>query len=215
MSATTQPRSPGAQRKFAFLRALGVAAAVIIVDRITKHLVVKGIDEGDVHKFLPGVQLVHVRNSGVAFGFFSGGGALVLILTLAALTALVVYFVMRPARPLLWLPTGLLIGGALGNLVDRIASGSVTDFIKLPFWPAFNVADMAITFGVLALLYVLEGPRRDPSAVVADAAPSGGTADAAPSGGTAGAAPSGDAAPSAPPTARADTEPASIAQPRR
>jgi signal peptidase II len=196
MSATTQPRSPGAQRKVAFLRALGVAAAVIIVDRITKHLVVKGIDEGDVHKFLPGVQLVHVRNSGVAFGFFSGGGALVLILTLAALAALVVYFVMRPARPLLWLPTGLLIGGALGNLVDRIASGSVTDFIKLPFWPAFNVADMSITFGVLALLYVLEGPRRDPSAVV-DAVPSGGTADAVSSGGT------------------ADAEPASIAQPRR
>ena len=117
-----------------------------------------------MHKFLPGVQLVHVRNSGVAFGFFSGGGALVLILTLAALTALVVYFVMRPARPLLWLPTGLLIGGALGNLIDRIASGSVTDFIKLPLWPAFNVSDMAITFGVLALLYVLEGPRRDPTA---------------------------------------------------
>ena len=55
--------------------------------------------------------------------------------------------------------TGLLIGGALGNLIDRLAHGAVTDFIKLPAWPAFNVADMAITFGVLALLWVLEGPR--------------------------------------------------------
>jgi signal peptidase II len=217
MSATTQPRSPSAQRKVAFLRALAVAAAVIIVDRIAKHLVVKGIDEGDVHKFLPGVQLVHVRNSGVAFGFFSGGGALVLILTLAALTALVVYFVIRPSRPLLWLPTGLLIGGALGNLVDRISSGSVTDFIKLPFWPAFNVADMAITFGVLALLYVLEGPRRNADGNAASA-PSGGAANAAPSGGAPNAVSSGgaaNAAPSTPPAVRADTEPASMAQPRQ
>jgi len=53
---------------------------------------------------------------------------------------------------------GLLLGGAIGNLIDRVAQGSVTDFIKLPLWPAFNVGDMAITFGVLALLWVLEGP---------------------------------------------------------
>ena len=55
----------------------------------------------------------------------------------------------------------MLIGGALGNLIDRLANGAVTDFIKLPHWPAFNVADMAITFGVLALLWVLEGRRKD------------------------------------------------------
>jgi signal peptidase II len=66
---------------------------------------------------------------------------------------------MHPTRPWLWLACGLLVGGALGNLIDRIAHGSVTDFIKLPLWPAFNLADMSITFGVLALLYVLEGPR--------------------------------------------------------
>ena len=61
-------------------------------------------------------------------------------------------------RRLVWLPTGLLIGGATGNLLDRVREGSVTDFVDLPLWPAFNVADMAITVGVLALLYVLEGP---------------------------------------------------------
>jgi signal peptidase II len=133
---------------------------VLVLDRITKHLVVSGIAVGDVHTFLPGINLVDVRNSGVAFGFFAGGGVLVLILTLTALVALVVYFAVRPQRPLLWLPTGLLVGGAIGNLIDRISNGSVTDFIKLPFWPAFNVSDMAITFGVLALLYVLEGPHR-------------------------------------------------------
>jgi signal peptidase II len=138
-------------------------AVVLILDRITKHLVVTGIAVGDVHKFMPAINLVHVRNSGVAFGFFSGGGALVLILTLLALGALVAFFLLRPRRPLLWLPTGLVVGGAIGNLIDRLSSGSVTDFIKLPLWPAFNLADSAITVGVLALLYVLEGPRDAPA----------------------------------------------------
>jgi signal peptidase II len=157
-SAPTEVSSFRRRAMIAFARALGVIAAVLIIDRLTKHAVVTGIAVGDVQKFLPGVQLVHVRNSGVAFGFFSGGGALVLILTLAALAALVAYFLLRPTRPGLWLPTGLLVGGAIGNLIDRLINGSVTDFIKLPLWPAFNVSDMAITFGVLALLYVLEGP---------------------------------------------------------
>jgi signal peptidase II len=153
----------GEGRRGAFLRAILVMVGVLIVDRITKHLVVTGIAVGDVHKFLPAINLVHVRNSGVAFGFFSGGGALVLILTLVALGALLAFFILRPLKPLLWLPTGLVVGGAIGNLIDRVSSGSVTDFIKLPLWPAFNVADSAITLGVLALLYVLEGPRAEPA----------------------------------------------------
>ncbi len=153
-----QARAP-ARRRRAFLRAAIVMGVVLVLDRITKSAVVSGIAIGDVHKFLPGVQLVHVRNAGVAFGFLSGGGAPVLVVTLLALSALLVYFALRPQRAGLWLPTGLLLGGAVGNLIDRVASGSVTDFIKLPLWPAFNVADTAITFGVLALLYVLEGPR--------------------------------------------------------
>jgi signal peptidase II len=163
MADRARARAHQIGRPVAFARALAVAAAVIALDRLTKHAVVSDIRVGDVHKFLPGVQLVHVRNSGVAFGFLSGGGALVLSLTLAALVALLVYFAIRPGRPWLWLPVGLLLGGALGNLIDRLANGSVTDFIKLPLWPAFNISDMAITFGVLALLYVLEGPRARPS----------------------------------------------------
>jgi signal peptidase II len=157
MSNGSAVKARPARRTVAVVRVVAVVAVVLILDRVTKHAVTSGIAVGEVHKFLPGVNLVHVRNSGVAFGFFSGGGALVLILTLAALTALLAYFLLRPTRRGLWLPTGLLVGGALGNLIDRLANGSVTDFIKLPLWPAFNVSDMAITFGVLALLYVLEG----------------------------------------------------------
>jgi signal peptidase II len=144
-------------RVAAWRRAGFVLGAVLILDQLTKHTIASGIAPGEQRRFLPAVQLVHVRNTGVAFGVFSGGGALVLGFTLTALAVLLVYFARRPERPWLWLPTGLLIGGAVGNLIDRVGSGAVTDFIKVPLWPAFNVADMAITFGILALLYVLEG----------------------------------------------------------
>jgi signal peptidase II len=154
-TASPQPRTA------AWRRAGILMVAVLILDQLTKHTLAASIASGETTKFLPGVDLVHVRNTGVAFGVFSGGGALVLIFTLAALSLLLAYFARRPARPGLWIPTGLLVGGALGNLVDRVGSGAVTDFIKLPLWPAFNVADMAITFGILALVYVLDGGGAD------------------------------------------------------
>jgi signal peptidase II len=147
-------------RAAAIARAALVAAVVLALDQITKHTIASGIAAGEVKKFLPGVTLVHVRNTGVAFSIFSGGGTLVLVFTLVALAVLLAYFVRHPERPWLWIPTGMLVGGAVGNLIDRVASGAVTDFIKLPHWPAFNVADMSITLGVLALLWVLEGPRQ-------------------------------------------------------
>jgi signal peptidase II len=146
-------------RTVAFARAALVAVIVIALDQLTKHTLAAGIAAGETKKFLPGVTLVHVRNTGVAFSLFSSGGALVLVFTLIALAFLVAYFVRRPQKPWLWLPVGMLTGGAIGNLIDRIANGAVTDFIKFPHWPAFNVADMSITFGVLVLLWVLEGPR--------------------------------------------------------
>jgi signal peptidase II len=148
-------------RAAAFMRAGAVVVAVLALDQLTKHFVRSDIAVGQVNKILPGLNFVHVRNTGVAFGVFSGGGALVLVFTFAALALLLWYFARHPERPWLWLPAGLLTGGAIGNLLDRLINGAVTDFIKLPLWPAFNVADMAITFGVLALIYVIEGRRRD------------------------------------------------------
>jgi signal peptidase II len=147
-------------RTVAFARAGLVAGIVLGLDQLTKHTIASGVDPGESKKFLPGIDFVHVRNTGVAFSIFSGGGTLVLVFTLVALGLLVTYFALHPDRPWLWIPTGMLVGGAVGNLIDRIANGAVTDFIKLPHWPAFNVADMSITFGVLALLWVLEGPRQ-------------------------------------------------------
>ncbi|HEX4673484.1 MAG TPA: signal peptidase II, partial [Solirubrobacteraceae bacterium] len=94
-------------------------------------------------------------------GAFAGGGTIVAVVIGVALVALVLWFVRHADKPLAWLPTGLLLGGAVGNIFDRIRDGAVTDFIKLPAWPAFNVADVAITFGVLSLLYVLESGGDD------------------------------------------------------
>jgi signal peptidase II len=141
-------------------RAALVAAATVAADQAVKALVRTTIERGDRVNLILGIDLVNVRNRGIAFGMFSGGGILLVLFAVAALVALLVFFVRHRDRPLVWLPTGLLIGGATGNLIDRTREGAVTDFIDLPLWPAFNVADIAITFGVLSLLYVLEGPPR-------------------------------------------------------
>jgi signal peptidase II len=142
------------------LTAGAVAAGVVAVDQLTKALVRDNLAFGERRDLLAGVDLVNVRNSGVAFGLLEGGGTVLVVGTALALLALVVFFATHTGRRLVWLPTGLLLGGATGNLIDRARDGSVTDFIKFPHFPAFNVADMAITFGVVALIYVLEGPPR-------------------------------------------------------
>ena len=139
-------------------RAAAVTACVLVLDQVTKAIVRGEIARGERVDVVLGIDLVNTRNRGVAFGLFSEGGALLAVVAGLALAALLVFFVRHMERRLVWLPTGLLIGGAAGNLLDRVREGSVTDFVDLPAWPAFNVADMAITFGVLALLYVLEGP---------------------------------------------------------
>lgn len=144
----------------AWTRAGLVLAVVLAVDQLTKALVNGAIPRGGREELVLGAALVNVRNTGVAFGALSGGGALVTVVVLLALVALLAYFSRHATRPLAWLPTGLLLGGALGNVVDRLREGAVVDFVKLPSFPAFNVADVSITFGVLALLWVMERAER-------------------------------------------------------
>jgi signal peptidase II len=138
-----------------------VVLAVLVADQVSKAIVSDSLARGERRDLVLGIDLVHVRTKGIAFGLFDGGGALLTVVTVGALVLLLVYFSLHASRPLLWLPTGLLLGGALGNLLDRAREGAVTDFIDLPLWPAFNVADMAITFGVLTLLLSLEMGRGD------------------------------------------------------
>jgi signal peptidase II len=143
-------------RSGAAARAATVMVLVLALDQATKAIVRSGLALGERDRVIPGVDLVHARNDGVAFNVLAGGSPLVVVVIAIAIGALVAYFATHLDKPLVWLPTGMLLGGALGNIVDRIRDGAVTDFIKLPAWPAFNVADMSITFGVLVLLYVIE-----------------------------------------------------------
>jgi signal peptidase II len=144
-------------RRQALTLAAGVAVIVIAIDQLTKHTIATSIAPNrTIHIIGSVLELVHVRNTGVAFGFLSGGGAVVYAVTAAALVALLTYLLVRPAQRLLWLPTGMLIGGAIGNVIDRVARGSVIDFIKLPHWPAFNLADTSITIGVIVLVLSIE-----------------------------------------------------------
>ena len=142
------------------LAAAGVAAVVVAADQLARRSCAAGWSRGSSTTSSPGSSSSTCATPGIAFGFLSDGGALLVVGTAVALLALVFFFVTHTGRPLVWLPTGLLLGGAIGNVIDRAREGSVTDFVKFPHFPAFNVADMAITVGVLALIYVLEGPPR-------------------------------------------------------
>jgi len=140
----------------AWRRAAIAAGIFMALDQATKQLAIASIDRGDSRNVFFGIDLTNVRNTGVAFGAFAGGGALVSALTVAALVLLVSYFALRARTPWLWLPTGIIAGGALGNLADRARDGAVIDFIDPILWPAFNLADMGIVIGILGLLYVVD-----------------------------------------------------------
>jgi signal peptidase II len=144
----------------AWVRAGLVLIAVIAADQLSKRAIEHSIVPGEEHKLLPGIELVDTRNHGVAFGFLPGNHVAVTILIAVALLLLLAYFARHTALPLLWLPTGMLLGGALGNILDRLRHGSVTDFIKLPLgWPPFNLADTSITLGILILFLLIDHSR--------------------------------------------------------
>ena len=140
--------------------AVATAGVVVAADQATKQLVVSNIARGDQVRVFPGLELTNARNTGVAFGALEGGGLVVAILIGLSLALLVGYFALHRDMPWLWLPVGLLLGGALGNLADRARQGAVIDFIDPVAWPAFNVADACIVIGVFALLYVVERRQR-------------------------------------------------------
>jgi signal peptidase II len=144
----------------AWTRAGLVLLVVLAADQATKAVVNGAIPRGGREELVLGAALVNVRNTGIAFGALSGGGAVVTVVVALALLALLAYFARHATKPLAWLPTGLLLGGALGNAVDRIREGAVVDFVKLPSFPAFNLADTSITLGVLVLLWVVEKADR-------------------------------------------------------
>ena len=140
----------------AWRRALIVCGAVVLIDQASKAIVVSSLAVGQSETLVLGFKLANTPNPGLAFGIGSGHG-LVLAVTVAALALVLVWFALDPVRPGLWLAVGLLAGGALGNLADRVRADAVTDFIDPPLWPTFNLADVAITLGAVALVLVSIG----------------------------------------------------------
>ncbi len=134
---------------------LVAALVVVALDQVTKALVVNSIEMGEREEVLPFLDLVHVVNDGVAFGFLDGAGrGVVLAVTLGALALVFGWFASNRDRAYGGLAVGLLAGGAIGNLIDRLARDGVVDFIDFPAWPSFNVADIAITLGAAGLALV-------------------------------------------------------------
>jgi len=135
--------------------AASIAAVVIVADQVSKHFVVRDINVGERVDVIGPLQFTQTHNEGVAFGIASGGGILVIGLSLIALVALGAYLARGPRSKPVWVASGLILGGAVGNLVDRLRIDHVTDFILFPHWPAFNLADCAITIGVVILTWSL------------------------------------------------------------
>jgi signal peptidase II len=143
------------------LAAIGLAA--IAADQLTKHIVAGhlALDDG-IHVVGP-FWIHHVQNSGIAFGLFASATAVVIVLTGVAVAWMLTFFARSGARhPILPLALGLVIGGSLSNLLDRVRLGYVTDFLDLRYWPAFNLADSFIVVGVLLLLGALMLVEREP-----------------------------------------------------
>jgi signal peptidase II len=146
-----------------WLALAAIAVAAIVADQLTKHIVASQLWLDENVKVLGPFSIHHVQNSGIAFGLFAEATGVVIVLTLIAICWMVVYFSRSGARhPLLPVAVGLLIGGSVSNLADRIRLGHVTDFLDLRYWPAFNLADSFIVIGVAILLGALVSADRSP-----------------------------------------------------
>ncbi|HET7120388.1 MAG TPA: signal peptidase II [Solirubrobacterales bacterium] len=131
-----------------------LCALVVAADQAAKAVIEANLVPGEDVDVLGPLGLTLSHNRGVAFGMAGGAGVRLVLFSLVALAVILYLFARNPTRPWMWVATGLLAGGALGNLTDRIRADAVTDFIDLPPWPPFNLADVCITFGVILLVIV-------------------------------------------------------------
>lgn len=140
-----------------------VCALVLAADQAAKAAIEAHIVVGEYVQVLGPLELTLSHNSGVAFGLAGGAGVKLVLVTALALGVIGYLFARNPLRPGMWLAVGLLAGGALGNLVDRLRHDAVTDFIAVGSWPPFNLADVSITLGVLLLVlfYMRDAEREE------------------------------------------------------
>lgn len=131
---------------------LVLAALVFIADRVTKGVVVAHVPFGTERSVLPYIWITNTQNSGAAFGVAQEATTFFLAASVIVAVGVVLYAVKTPIDMWTGALLGLILGGTVGNGYDRLLHGSVTDFIALHFWPVFNVADSAISVGVVLLL---------------------------------------------------------------
>ena len=140
--------------QWVFLVSVAVAAA--FADQLTKHVVASQLQLDDSVKVIGPLSIHHVQNSGIAFGLFASATLVVIVLTAAAVVWMLWFFARSGQRhPVLPVALGLVIGGSVSNLIDRVRLGHVTDFLDFKYWPAFNLADSFIVVGVAILLLAL------------------------------------------------------------
>jgi len=131
-----------------------VCGLVFAVDQAAKAAIEAHLVPGQYEEALGPLELTLSHNRGVAFGLAGGAGVKLVLTTALALGVIGFLFSRNPRRPGMWLAVGLVAGGAIGNLADRIRADAVTDFIAVGSWPPFNLADVSITLGVLLLVYL-------------------------------------------------------------
>ena len=137
--------------------------AVIICDQLTKYVVRETIPLYETFIQVGIFSIVHGQNTGSAFGLFAGFTNYLIVASLIGL-ALILYFFVKQASANLFvrIAVGLIVGGAVGNLIDRVKDGFVVDFISVGWWPAFNVADSAISIGMTVMvLFMIFGNKID------------------------------------------------------
>ena len=133
-----------------------VAGAAVIADQLTKQVVGRTLTLGDSVDIVGPFSIHHVQNSGIAFGLFGSRTSIVIAVTAVAVGAMLLFFARSGRRhPVLPVALGLVLGGSIANLIDRMRLGHVTDFLDFVAWPAFNLADTFIVVGVAILFAAL------------------------------------------------------------
>ena len=141
-----------------------VAGAAVAADQVTKHLVTSRLVLNQSDRVVGPLTIHRLDNSGIAFGLFTSATSVVITFTVIAVAWMLIYFARSGARhPVIPAALGLLIGGSVSNLVDRVRLGYVTDFIDFGWWPAFNLADSFIVVGVLMLVIAAVASDRRPA----------------------------------------------------
>lgn len=155
---TVRASSSKQNNRIALPTIFGIALVLYLIDQATKYLVIRYLPLGDWWSLTPEIarlaRFTHITNTGAAFGMFPQLGTFFMLVAVVVIFGIVVFYHRLPIKSV-WvrLSLGLQLGGAMGNLSDRIFRGSVVDFIDIGFWPIFNIADAAIVLGVAMLAY--------------------------------------------------------------